>query len=120
MCQQKNNFSLLTFASDSDGEVHSVNYRVVRSAPAHTQYFQPVFGTFSYHKRDNTEMITRFDLEEAAADEATAASPGLNDVKFELHFDLFSQKCWQILTSTRGAKSAPTRERALKAKNTFL
>jgi hypothetical protein len=40
--------------------------------------------------------------------------------KFELNFDLFSQKCWQILTITRGAKSAPTRERALKAKNTFL
>jgi hypothetical protein len=29
---------------------------------------------------------------------------------FERNFDLFSQKCWQILTSTRGAKSAPTRE----------
>jgi hypothetical protein len=38
--------------------------------------------------------------------------------KFELNFDLFSQKCWQILTITRGA-GAPTRERALKA-NTFL
>jgi hypothetical protein len=45
--------------------------------------------------------------------------------KFELNFDLFSQKCWQILKLLQGAqkarrKSAPTRERALKAKNTFL
>ena len=36
--------------------------------------------------------------------------------KFELNFDLFSQKCWQILTSTRGKKRADARdgERALK------
>jgi len=60
----------------SESDVRSINYRIVRSAPAHTEYFQPVFGTYSYSKFENTEMITQFDLEDA--EEATS---GLKDAQ---------------------------------------